>query len=78
MKANKETSRCLTESEMLHKEWQGNIQGMQKAIEKTDIVVKDGFYYWNRDTHEHITGASRHSILMEETPGLCHKKTLAK
>ena len=49
----------LTESEMLHKEWQGNIQGMQKAIEKQDIVVKDGFCYWKRGTHEHITGGKQ-------------------
>ena len=46
----------VSESEMLWKSFQGNDEAMQKAIDKGDIQVKHGKFYWTRDIHEHITG----------------------
>ena len=48
----------LSKSEMLL-QWKGNKQGMQEAIDEGDIQVSDGFYYWKRDIHDHITGGKQ-------------------
>ena len=46
----------LTYSEVLWNSFQGNEKAMEKAMEKEDLKLLNGMYYWKRDIHEHITG----------------------
>ena len=46
----------LTYSEVLWNSFQGNENAMEKAMEKEDLKLLNGMYYWKRDIHEHITG----------------------
>ena len=56
VKQKKVQLKGMTESEMLWTNFQGNEQGMQRAIDKGDIKVINDMYYWKREIHEHITG----------------------
>ena len=56
VKQKKVQMKGLTESEVLWNSFQGNEDAMQKAIQKGDLKVINGMYYWHRDIHEHITG----------------------
>ena len=44
------------ESEALWSSFHGNAEAMQKAIDKGDLKVDNGMYYWHRNIHEHIKG----------------------
>ena len=56
VKQKKVQLKGMTESEMLWTNFQGNEQGMQRAIDKGDIKVINDMYYWKREIHEQITG----------------------
>ena len=56
IKQKKVQMKGLTESEVLWNSFQGNEAAMQKAIDKSDLKVVNGMYYWHRDIHERITG----------------------
>ena len=56
IKQKKVQMKGLTESEVLWSSFHGNEDAMQKAIDKGDLKVVNGMYYWHRDVHEHIKG----------------------
>ena len=56
IKQKKVQMKGLTESEALWSSFHGNEDAMQKAIDKGDLKVINGMYYWRRDIHEHIKG----------------------
>ena len=56
IKQKKVQMKGFTKSEVLWCSFHGNEAAMQQAIDKGDLKVVNGMYYWHRDIHEHITG----------------------
>ena len=65
-KQNRKQTIGMSETEMLLK-FHGDKAMMQEAIDKNDIRVSGRFYYWDRDIHEDISGASQ-SFKFTDTP----------
>ena len=58
VKHHKKQMKGLTESEVLHKDFHGNVAAMETSLEKGDLKLVKGMYYWHREIHEHTKGGS--------------------